>query len=99
MGNSASSSGASPPVHVDAAVIEKLEARAAAAEAKIARLEAANDANPTPPTNPPSSAAQVTAAYVRELKSLRGVLVAAEKEHDALVKQVKELEEKNGGWP
>ena len=100
MGNSASSSGASPAVHVDAAVLEKLEARAAAAEAKIARLEAAKGANPaalTPPT--PSSAAQVTDAYVNELQSLRLVLVAAEKEHEALVKQVKELEEKNGGWP
>ena len=100
MGNSASSSGASPAVHVDAAVLEKLEARAAAAEAKIARLEAAKGANPaaqTPPT--PSSAAQVTAAYVNELQSLRLVLVAAEKEHEALVKQVKGLEEKNGGWP
>ena len=99
MGNSASSSGASPAVHVDAAVLEKLEARAAAAEAKIARLEAAKGANPAAPTPPTPSAAQVTAAYANELQSLRLVLVAAEKEHEALVKQVKELEEKNGGWP
>ena len=93
MGNTSSSASPAPPA-IDMGVIDKLEARARAAEQRIEELERAMQPQaPTPLSS--SSSDAVTAVYVSELQSLRGVLVEAEKEHEGLLAKVKELQEAN----
>ena len=94
---------------IDPRTVEALEARARDMAAKIdeleKRLEAAAVASASKPAPAPapapvpaavdSSSAQLTAAYVNELQSLREVLVDAEREHQELLDKLSTLEAEN----
>ena len=85
--------------------VERLETRAKEMDARITELEkrlkqataVTTTPGPVAAVTPAagSSSAQLTAAYVKELHSLRAVLVAAEGEHQEMVAKVSTLEETN----
>lgn len=83
--------------------VERLETRADEMATRIAALEICLKevvpAVPGPVADVSAagdlSTAQLTAAYVSELESLRAVLVAAEREHQELVAKVSALEAAN----
>ncbi|PRW50917.1 MICAL C-terminal [Chlorella sorokiniana] len=73
---------------MDAAALAQFEARAAQAEQRLAVLEAKLAGGS-------GSGAVDTSRYVAELQSLKGVLLAAAAEQEALEKRVAELESEN----